>query len=382
MSGVTAVLLGAGEASRKPTPGRTAVDLAVEASLDAIADAGIEIGDIDGVVTGYSLAEQHLDFSADLAESLGIRPQWSQTNSRSGATGASIVVSAILAVLGGACTTALATWADNRASGPPADIAGVLASQLSGFEAANGPLIATQYALIARSYMARWNAGPEDLAGVAVQFRRHAALNENAKYRTPITVEDVLSSPMASSPLHLLECALVTDYGGAVVVTRSDAMPRTPDAIHVLGFGEALSHQSILRNQELFDTGVTAAARSSQLAYEMAGMTARDLTMAQIYDCFTITVLMLMEDFGLCGRGEAGAAVRNGLLDRDGRLPSNTNGGMLSCASGGILHVTEAVRQMRGTAGAHQLATLPETALVHGNGGILGAQTTMLFGRR
>jgi acetyl-CoA acetyltransferase len=104
--------------------------------------------------------------------------------------------------------------------------------------------------------------------------------------------------------------------------------------------------------------------------------------MAQIYDCFTITVLMLMEDFGLCGRGEAGAAVRNGLLDRDGRLPSNTNGGMLSCASGGILHVTEAVRQMRGTAGAHQLATLPETALVHGNGGILGAQTTMLFGRR
>lgn len=379
---VNAVLLGAGEASRAPTPGRTAIDLGVEASLAAIRDAGMEIGDIDGVVTGYSLAEKHLDFSADLAENLGIRPHWSRTISRSGATGSAIVVSAALAVLGGACTTALVCWADNRVSGPPADIAGVLASQLSEFETACGPLIASQYGLIARSYMSRWGATPEDLASVAVQFRRHANLNENAKYRALITAEDVLSSPMASSPLHLLECALVTDYGGAVIVTRSDAMPRGADAVHLLGFGEALSHQSILRNPDLFSDGRTAAGESSRLAFEMAGMSPKDLTMAQIYDCFTITVLMLMEDFGLCGPGEAGGAVRAGMLDRDGDLPSNTNGGMLSCASGGILHVTEAVRQMRGTAGAHQLAKLPETALVHGNGGILGAQTTMLFGRR
>jgi acetyl-CoA acetyltransferase len=377
---MTALLLGAGEAVCVPRPGRTAVDLGVEAALDAIHDAGIGLDEIDGVVTGYSLAEQHLDFSADLAESLGIRPLWSQTNSRSGATGASIVVSAVLAVLGGACRTALAVWADNRVSGPPADIAGVLASQLSSFEAANGPLIATQYGLIARSYMERWKATPEDLAGVAVQFRRHAALNPAAKYRTPITVDDVLSSPMASSPLHLLECALVTDYGGAVVVRRAEP-GSAQDAVHVLGFAEALSHQSIMRNADLFETGQTAAARSSRLAFDMAGMSPRDLKMAQIYDCFTITVLMLMEDFGLCEPGEAGGAVRDGLLDRDGPLPSNTNGGMLSCASGGILHVTEAVRQMRGTAGAHQLRSVPETALVHGNGGILGAQTTLLLGR-
>ena len=379
---VDAVLLGAGEASRAPLPGRTAIDLAVEASLAAISDAGLEIADIDGIVTGYSLVEKHLDFSADLAESLGITPLWSRTISRSGATGSAIVVSAALAVLGGACKTALVTWADNRVSGPAADVAGVLASQISPFESANGPLIATQYALIARSYLARWGATPDDLASVAVQFRSHAALNENAKYRKPITVEDVLSSPMASSPLHRLECALVTDYGGAVVVSRSDLRETDPDAIRLLGFGEALSHQSILRNPSLFDDGQTAARRSSSLAFEMAGMAPSDLSMAQIYDCFTITVLMLMEDFGLCARGEAGATVRSGFLDRDGPLPSNTNGGMLSCASGGILHVTEAVRQMRGGAGSHQLATVPETALVHGNGGILGAQTTMLFGRR
>lgn len=375
-----AAILGAGESDRAPRPGRTAIDMAVEASLEAVADAGIELAGIDGVVTGYSLAERHLDFSASLSEALGLRPHWSQTISRSGATGASVVVDAALAVTGGACTTALAVWADNRVSGQPEDMAGALAASLSAFELANGPLITTQYALIAQAYLNRTGATVEDLASVAVQFRRHAALNERAKYRTPITIDDVLSSPLASSPLHRLECALVTDYGGAVIVTRGEHAGS--DAVDILGFGEALSHSSILRNPELFTTGRTAATESSRCAYEMAGIGPSDLQMAQIYDCFTITVLMLMEDFGLCERGEAGAAVRAGLLDRDGSLPSNTHGGLLSCGSGGILHVTEAVRQIRGTAGAHQLDRRPETALVHGNGGILGAQTTLILGRR
>jgi acetyl-CoA acetyltransferase len=354
--------------------------MAVESSLAAISDAGIEIGEIDGIVTGYSLAERHLDFSADLAEALGVRPLWSQTISRSGATGSSVVVDAVLAVMGGACTTALAVWADNRVSGNPEDMTGALSASLNAFEVASGPLITTQYALIAHSYMSRTGATSEDLASVAVQFRKHASLNEAAKYRKLITIDDVLSSPMASSPLHRLECALVTDYGGAVVVSRVDRGRQ--GSVDVLGFGEALSHSSILRNPDLFTTGKTAAGQSSRTAFEMAGVGPADLDMAQIYDCFTITVLMLMEDFGLCARGEAGAAVRDGMLDREGALPSNTNGGLLSCGSGGILHVTEAVRQMRGVAGSHQLASRPELALVHGNGGILGAQTTLILGRR
>lgn len=376
-----AVILGAGEASRIPRPGRTAIDLAVEASLAALADAGLGVADIDGLVSGYSLMENHLDFSADLSQALAVRPSWSRTISKSGATGASAVVSAVLAVLGGACDTALAVWADNRASARPTDMAGMLASQMSEFEVATGPLIASQYALIARAYQESTGATAEQLASVAVQFRAHAALNEHAKYRDRISIDDVLGSPMASSPLHLLECALVTDYGGAVVVSR-DGLRGSEDPIAVRGFGEALSHQSILRNRTLFEAGPTAAAESSRRAYEMAGMSPADIRMAQIYDCFTITVLMLTEDFGFCPRGEAGPAVFDGLLDRDGSLPANTNGGMLSCASGGILHATEAVLQMRGNAGAHQLARIPETALVHGNGGILGAQTTLLLGRR
>jgi acetyl-CoA acetyltransferase len=354
--------------------------MAVEASLAALTDAGIEIAEVDGVVTGYSLAERHLDFSASLCEAIGVQPQWSQTISRSGATGTSIVVDAALAVLGGACTTVLAVWADNRVSGQPEDMAGALAASLSTFEFASGPLITTQYALIAQSYLERTGATSEDLASVAVQFRKHASLNESAKFRKQISIDDVLDSPMVSSPLHRLECALVTDYGGAVIITSGDRAGA--GAVDLIGFGEALSHSSILRNPDLFTTGYTAASRSSTLAYQMASLGPADLQMAQIYDCFTITVLLLMEDFGLCERGEAGAAVRDGFLDRAGKLPSNTNGGLLSCGSGGILHVTEAVRQMRGSAGAHQLDRQPETSLVHGNGGILGAQTTLILARR
>lgn len=379
MTGV--VFAGAGEADRAPRQGRTAGDLAVEAALAAVVDAGLELNDIDGLVTGYSLTEQHLDFSSYLAEELALQPNWSSTVSRSGATGASIIVNAALAVMGGACTTALAVWADNRVSGRPSHMASMLAAQLSDFEVAYGPLIATQYALIAQSYMHKYGATSEDLASVAVQFRQHAARNPDARHRQLISIEDVLNSPMASSPLHMLECALITDYGGAVVITKTKGGATTENPIALLGFGEALSHESILRNFQLFDGGPSAAQRSSRLAFDLAGMTAADVKMAQIYDCFTITVLILLEDFGFCARGEAGAAVRDGLLALDGRLPSNTNGGMLSCASGGILHVTEAVRQMRGTAGAHQVHDRPETMLAHGNGGILATQTTLLLGQ-
>jgi acetyl-CoA acetyltransferase len=375
-------LLGAGESSRTPVSGRTALDMGGEAVLAALDDAGIEVGQVDGFVSGYSLVDDHLDLSSDLAEHVGIHPRWSGTLSRSGSTGASLVIEAAMAIQAGVCDTAVAVWADNRVSGPAGDMAGLLAGELSEFEVATGPLIATQYALIARAYMAATGTTSEDLAEVAVQFRAHAGLNEHAKYRDAITVADVLASTEVTSPLHRLECALVTDFGGAVVLTRDDLVAPGADAVRLRGFGEALSHQSILRNPRLFDGGETAAAASARDAFAMAGMTPADLRMAQLYDCFTITVAMVAADFGLCARQEVGAAFRDGHFDRAGSLPTNTAGGLLSNASGGILLVTEAVRQMRGTAGAHQLAERPETAIVHGNGGILAAQTTLLLEQR
>lgn len=375
------LIVGAGEADRRPRPGRTATDLAVEASLAALADAGLEIGAIDGVITGPTVAEDHLDFSAIVAQELGIRPRFSGTVSRSGATGASLVVSAAMALNSGICDTVLALWADNRSSATDVDLVATFASLLTPYELAYGPLVATQYALIAQRYLADQGVTAEQMASVSVAFREHASRNPQARYRTPITVQDVLASPMVSSPLHRLECALVTDFGGAVVMTRKDRASKFKDPVEILGFGQSVTHDSILCAPELFTPDYQGIHDCGQRAFAMAGLAPRDIAMAQLYDCFTVTVLLELEGLGFCKQGQAGAAVAEGLLGRAGPLPSNTNGGMLSCANGGILHVTEAVAQMRGTAGERQLVQRPGTALVHGNGGILASHATLILGQ-
>jgi acetyl-CoA acetyltransferase len=375
------LLVGAGEADRRPRPGRTATDLAVESARAALADAGLTTADVDGVITGYTVAEDHLDFSAIVAQELGVRPKVSATVSRSGATGASLVASAAMALMSGACDTVLALWADNRVSAPEADVVATFASLFTPFELPYGPLVATQYALLAQSYLASHGVTPEQMASVAVAFREHAGRNPHARFREPITVDDVLSSAMISSPLHKLECTLVTDFGGAVVMTRKDRAGDFAKPVELLGFGMSATHDSILCAPELFGGGYRGVKDAGERAYAMAALGPRDIEMAQLYDCFTITVLLELEGLGFCKPGEAGAEVAAGMLGRNGRLPSNTNGGMLSCANGGILHVTEAVAQMRGNAGERQLERRPATALVHGNGGILASHATLILGQ-
>lgn len=375
------LIVGAGEADRKPRPGRTATDLALEAAAAALRDAGLEAGAIDGLFTGYTVAEHHLDFSAIVAQELGLRPTIAGTLSRSGATGASLVASAAMALNSGTCDTVLALWADNRVSAPEVDVVATFASLFTPYELAFGPLIATHYALLAQRFMADTGTTPEQMASVAVALREHAARNPFARYRQPITVQDVLASPMVSSPLHRLECTLVTDFGGAVIMTRKDRASRFKDPVELLGWGQSVTHDSILCEPALFSPGYRGVRDAGERAYAMARMKPQDIGMAQLYDCFTVTVLLELEGLGFCKPGQAGAAVAAGLLGRDGPLPTNTNGGMLSCANGGILHVTEAVAQMRGVAGERQLARRPATALVHGNGGILGNHATLILGQ-
>lgn len=375
------LIVGAGEADRRPRAGRTATDLAIECALAALADAGLEIGEIDGVITGPTVAEDHLDFSAIVAQELGIAPRFSGTVSRSGATGASLVVSAALALNAGTCDTVLALWADNRSSATDVDLVATFASLLTPYELAFGPLIATHYALIASRYMADQRVTPEQMASVAVALREHASRNPFARHRQPITVDDVLASPMVSSPLHRMECALVTDFGGAVIMTRKDRASEFSNPVELLGYGQSVTHDSILCAPDLFTPDYAGIRDAGRRAFEMAGLAPGDIEMAQLYDCFTVTVLLELESLGFCKQGQAGAAVAAGLLGRDGALPSNTNGGMLSCANGGILHVTEAVAQMRGTAGERQLARRPATGLVHGNGGILASHATLILGQ-
>jgi acetyl-CoA acetyltransferase len=220
----------------------------------------------------------------------------------------------------------------------------------------------------------------EQLADVAVAARAWAALNEKAFKREPITRDDVLSSPLICSPLHLLDCCLVTDGGGALVVTtreRASSLRRTP--VSVLGYGQQITHADISVAPDLVRTG---AVGSGKAAFAMAGLRPHDVDVAEIYDSFTITVILSLEDLGFCQKGEGGAFVGAGRIAPGGDFPLNTTGGGLSyCHPGmfGLLLLVEGVRQLRGECGERQVPAA-EVALCHGTGGVLSSSATVLLG--
>jgi acetyl-CoA acetyltransferase len=220
----------------------------------------------------------------------------------------------------------------------------------------------------------------DQLAEVAVSARAWAQLNPAAWRRDPLTVDEVLAAPMVCDPLGVLDCCLVTDGGAAVVVTsagRARGLATPP--VHVLGVGEAHSHRHI---SSMPDLTTTAAVESGRRAYEAAGLGPADVDVALLYDAFTITPLLFLEDLGFCAKGEGGAFVEGGRTAPGGDFPMNTNGGGLSyCHPGmyGLLLVVEAVRQLRGECGERQVEGC-QTAIVHGNGGVLSSQCTALLG--
>jgi acetyl-CoA acetyltransferase len=230
--------------------------------------------------------------------------------------------------------------------------------------------------------MAAYGTSEEQFAAVAVSCRAHAARNENAQMRKPITVEDVLASRMIADPLHLLDCSLVSDGGAAIILTTADRAADYPHApVYLLGAGEGHGHEHISQARSLT---TSAAVESGRRAFDMAGLRPADIDVAQIYDCFTPVVLIELEDLGFCAKGEAGAFVAEGHTAPGGRFPMNTNGGLLSYCHpgnpGSLFALTEAVFQLRGEAGARQVEGA-ETALVHGQGGIMSSHATLILGR-
>jgi acetyl-CoA acetyltransferase len=236
------------------------------------------------------------------------------------------------------------------------------------------------YALAASRHMHQYGTTRRDLAEVAVAARGWAQLNPEAFMRDPLSIDDVLAARMVSDPLSVRDCCLVTDGGGAYVLVRADRakdLPRPP--VYVLGNATAVWHRQI---SAMPDLTVTAASQSGREAYAMAGLSAKDMDVVQLYDAFTINTLLFLEDLGFCKKGEAGAFVRDGAIAPGGRLPVNTNGGGLSCVHPGmygIFTLVEAVRQLRGECGARQVAGA-QTALAHGNGGTLSSQSTAVLG--
>jgi acetyl-CoA acetyltransferase len=241
-------------------------------------------------------------------------------------------------------------------------------------------LPSTAYALAASRHMHRYGTTREQLAAVAVAARQWALLNPVAWEKKPLSIEDVLNARMISYPFTVRDICLVTDGGGAVIMTtaeRARSLKKSP--AYVLGCGQAITHANISSMPELT---VTGAAASGRQAYAMAGLGPADIDVLELYDAFTINTILFLEDLGFCKKGDGGAFVENGRIAPGGALPVNTNGGGLSyCHPGmyGLLLLIEATRQLRGECGARQVAGA-EIAIAHGNGGVLSSQSTVILG--
>ena len=366
---------------------------AVEAAVikEALDDAGLSISDVDGLasVTGGLMFH-----SLELAEYLGIAPSWTDATQIGGSSLEAHVEHAAAAIQLGMADVVVVSYANlprstakragrafSGAAGQ-ADLAaaGVVAPRLEwempfGMQSPVGA-----YALAASRHQARFGTTSEQLAQIAVDTRRWAALNPKARYQDLLTVDDVMASRMVASPLHLLDCCLVTDGAGAIVLTSAERAKdlRRPPA-YVLGAAAAHDHGMI---SAMPDLTTTAGAVSGPKAFDLAGITPADVDVAEFYDSFTITVLLAIEDLGFCAKGEGGPFVEDGRLGPGGAFPAQTTGGGLSYTHPGMFGMfllVEATRQIQGTAGPRQVAGA-EVAVAHGVGGVLSACSTVVLG--
>ena len=379
-SGRGAVIVGVAESDLGHT-GKSALELQAQAAVRALADAGLSLRDVDGLATvGVPRFP-----TVQTAEYLGLRPTWSESTFTGGSSFEIMAGRAAQAVTAGDAKVVLIVYGSNQRSARSRSLGGVLdpAQPESQFDAPYRPLSPVSfYALAAKRHMHEFGTTEAQLAEVAVAAREWALLNPAAfcHGRGPLTHDDVLSSAMISTPLHALDCCLVTDGGGAVVIAAAEhARDLRKEPVSILGWGECSTHHGFTQMPDLTRTG---AIQSAARAFTMSGITPAEIDVVQIYDSFTITVLLSLEALGFCKRGEAGAFVADGRLRPGGGLALNTSGGGLSYTHPGmfgIFLIIEAVRQLRGECGARQ-KTDARLALCHGTGGILSHNSTLILG--
>ncbi|HEX8101533.1 MAG TPA: acetyl-CoA acetyltransferase [Solirubrobacteraceae bacterium] len=356
-------------------PGTTALDLMGQASARALADCGLAPAEVDGL---FAASTQLPMATLSLGEYLGIRPRCSDATQVGGSSFVAHLAHAAAAIGAGLCDVGLIAYGSTQRL---VGRSSASVQERDPYEAPYAPLLpVSAYALAAARHMHEFGTTREQLAEVAVSARAWANSNPKAFKRGPLGIDDVLAAPMISSPLGLRDCCLVTDGGAAAVVCsaeRARALARPPVA--VLGVGEAQSHRHISSMPDLVRT---AAADSGARAFARAGLGPGDVDVLQLYDAFTITPILFLEDLGFCAKGEGGAFVEGGRTAPGGPVPMNTNGGGLSYQHPGmygLLAIVEAVRQLRGESGDRQVAGA-EVALVHGDGGVLSSQCTALLG--
>ncbi|WP_028601448.1 thiolase [Ottowia thiooxydans] len=355
--------------------GMSPLDLMAQGIHRALDDCGLNLRDVDGL---FGAATQSRMVTLALREYLGIDPRHGDSTYLGGSSFMTHVAHAQAAIEAGLCEVAVVTYGSTqRTEGRTA----TRGRDINPYETPFRPFLpSTAYALAASRHMHEFGTTREQLAEIAVAARKWAQLNPAAWEKKDLTIEQVLSSRMVSYPLTVRDCCLVTDGGGALVMTSAErARDLRKQPAYVLGCGESASHTSI---SNMADLTRTAARDSGARAYAMAGLGPKDIDVREVYDAFTLTTLLFLEDLGFCPKGEGGAFVSDGKLRPGGALPTNTNGGGLSyCHPGmyGLFLLIEAVRQVRGECGQRQVADC-NVALAHGNGGVLSSQSTVILG--
>jgi acetyl-CoA acetyltransferase len=372
-----AAIVGMAQLDTWKTEGRSPAGLMATAVVRALEDAGLGLPDVDGLFTSSSY---HAMPTLTLAEYLGVRPTYTDSTSVGGCSFVAHLAHAAAAIQAGLCSVAVVAYGSTQRSD-----AGRLVSiaEQSAYEVPYGLIHPVgAFGMIAQRHMAQYGTTSEQLAELAVAAREWSLLVDDAPFDVPLSVDEVLSSRMISTPLHKLDCCLVTDGGGAVVLTSaSRAAQLSPHPVYLMGSGEAVNHRSF---SQMPDLTATEAARSSARAMEMAGIRLDDIDTVHVYDAFTISLLVLLEDLGFCAKGEGGAFVSGGRVAPGGQVALNPNGGGLSYSHPGMLSlflVIEAVQQLRGTAGRRQVPQA-EVSLVHGMGMTLAAHATAVLSSR
>lgn len=377
-----AIIAGVGEAGIKKSPEMSGLALNAQAIERALADAGLKLSDVDGLLTAYSMTEPYFMLGSVLAEYIGVQPRFAASVTVGGASPGALVHQAAMALATHQADVIVIATGENRATGVSRDVAveRLTAVGHPAFENPYGPLIPAFYAMAAQRYLHEFRVPREHLAHVAVTARRHAVLHPDSPMTDELTVDQVLESKPIAEPLRLYDCCLISDAAGALVMARPERIPDLKSRpVHLLGAGQFHSHEHMLMAPDDLAMG---ARRAGEQAMTMAQVSPGDIQFAELYDCFTVVPIMEAEALGLAPPGGGADLFVSGDAGIAGRLPINTHGGLLSYAqagaSGGMHGIVEAVRQIRGEAGDRQVAR-HDLALVHNEGGILSSHASLVL---
>lgn len=371
----SAAIVGVGLAGIGEAHGFSHLELLEEAARNALSEAGLTFADVDGLFTSNLV---NFFPTLTVGEYLGIHPSYVDGSNLGGSSFLHYALSAAVALETGLCDVALICYGSNARSAAGRH---TTAAEMPKYEAPFNPRMpAVAYALATARHMHQYGTTREHLAHAALSARQWAQLNPVAYKRDATSLDEILGSRMFCDPLTVRDACLVTDGAGAVVMVsarRAKEFAKKP--VYLLGVGEAQWHRQI---SSMPDLTVTAATESGARAFRMAKVSRQDVDVIQLYDAFTINVILFLEDLGFCPKGDGGPFIADGLIAPGGALPVNTNGGGLSCVHPGMYGVftmVEIAMQLRQEAGCRQIPGA-EVGLCHGNGGTLSSQVTAVFG--